>query len=117
MFPINKTAEWYLQKPLDYLAYLLENKGDRSITHFLRRNFYGTGISIQRVSISNFELFSVNFHLTQSGVLNFNEILTVFFSYMTDIRAEGINTSIYKSLQDISVIKYLHGEPEFETPL
>lgn len=95
---MEKVKDQYLIKPFDFLKFHLENKGEKSFTQFLRNMFYGTGVSITRISLQEYELFCVNFHLTKAGLLSINEIIRVFFSYVQNIKEFSITPENYKDL-------------------
>lgn len=98
--------KFYRVKPLRYLGWILGHEGKGSIMAFLRRRFWafeleagngGDGFEFN----STCSLFRINIELTEKGMDNVFEVISVVFQYLTMLRMAGPQKKIFEEVKDI----------------
>jgi len=111
---MEKQNEMYLVKPLNLISDQLTYKGDYSFIHYLKKMYYGTELKIRKISLNQNLLYCAEFYLTNSGLLNINDIIRNFFSYLKNVKKNTVTKEKYTEMQRISIIRNKYHQP-FQT--
>ncbi|KAK9498642.1 hypothetical protein O3M35_003228 [Rhynocoris fuscipes] len=106
----------YKSKPLGYLSWIIGHEGEGSLTSYLRKKLWASGLSSGHSdglsSNSIYTLFSITMILSDAGKTNVNEILKAIFSYIKMLQIEGPSERIFKEVQAINEIDFRFSEEE-----
>lgn len=108
----------YKAKPTNYLGWLVGHEGYGSILSYLKKRNLATGLVAgtggeDSEFNSCFTLFSCSITLTEKGIENVKECLTVLFQYLKMLRDVGPQERIYKELKLIEENEFnFYGEED-----
>lgn len=95
---IPNTDKFYEYKPMEYITYLLNHKGEGSIYHNLRQNNLITSYGIDYLESSKyFEMYSIIIELTDEGYNNVPSIVKCINKYINIIK-------------NLDTIEWIHNE-------
>ncbi|XP_041356589.1 nardilysin-like [Gigantopelta aegis] len=106
----------YKEKPLQYLSALIGHEGKGSILSYLKKKFWALELCAGN-SGSGFEMnstwssFYVNITLTECGLKNVYEVMTVVFQYILRLQQLGPQPWFYLELLQIEACKFRWKEP------
>ncbi|GAB1605438.1 nardilysin isoform X2 [Argonauta hians] len=101
----------YESKPLDYLSTIFLHEGAGSILSYLKKRMWALQIEGGNAT-SGFEFnsvwscFYIDIILTDNGVNNIYEVLTVVFQYLEMVKQKGLLQYIYDEEKDIQDMKF-----------
>ncbi|XP_057416399.1 nardilysin-like [Lotus japonicus] len=107
----------YLEKPDDYLAYLLRNEGRGSLIFFLRARGWATslfaGIGNDGMYWSSIAyVFVISICLTDSGIEKMYDIIGFVYQYLKLLRQVSPQEWIFKELQNMGNMKFRFAEEQ-----
>lgn len=83
LFPLPATSRLYHSKPTSLLSHMIGHEGKGSILSYLKSKSFANSLSAGIYeSFSSFSLFSVSLELTETGLENINEIISIIFAYI-----------------------------------
>eukprot|EP00933_Yihiella_yeosuensis_P039382 TRINITY_DN33382_c0_g1_i1.p1 TRINITY_DN33382_c0_g1~~TRINITY_DN33382_c0_g1_i1.p1 ORF type:complete len:1156 (-),score=258.79 TRINITY_DN33382_c0_g1_i1:389-3481(-) len=107
-FPLPILEQDTPSQPFAYLDYLFTYAGEKSLQQVLKEDLQliTDTITVSTEKTAAVTKYYVCFDLTKHGSQNIDKVLHVFFSYIADIRAAGVNKALYKSLADIRKLNF-----------
>ena len=111
-FPYPWQADYYLNKPMALLGYLLGHEGEDTLYALLKAKGWIKGIYAGTGNVAgNTAVFTLDFDLTPEGERHTEEITTDTFEYIRLIAARGISKSIYTEMQRMRALEFEYQEP------
>jgi nardilysin len=108
VFNIEKFITKYRTKPENYFAHLMKFEGLNSLIYFLKAKNYATRISSDSLTYSTqFSQFAISLSLTDTGVKNVKEVISLAFFYINKIKENGVNNDIINETKNINEIKFI----------
>lgn len=93
----------YKIKPLDYIAWVVGHEGKGTLINYLRKLNYAmeleAGVEEDFYSNSIYSLFYISIELTDLGLKNVLEVITLTFGYLNLVREKGISENIFNQIQ------------------
>lgn len=107
----------YKSKPLSYLSWLIGHEGAGSLTAYLRKNLWASGLtsghSDDGISFNSiYTLFSITIVLSEKGRENIDNVLKAIFSYVKMLQREGPNERVFTEIQAIDLLQFRFSEEE-----
>ncbi len=107
LFPVPSIAAHWREKPLTFLGHLLGDESANSLLAQLKREGLAESLSAGLAYDSRVGAgFSVTIGLTPAGVARHPEILTQFFAWAEQIRAQGIVSWRYRELAQLQQVEF-----------
>lgn len=106
-FPVPYDDQYEAHKTYDYLAHLIGHEGTGSLIAFLKRLGWAESISAG-VSFKSRQdgLFTVSFDLTPAGFRAREQLNSLLFYQIEQVRNKGIATWRYQELQEVAEAKF-----------
>jgi len=100
VFPIPPMAAFYKKKPSQYSSHLIGHEGAGSIHSLLKQKgwVYDLVAGIH-ISSSEFDLYKISLTLTDDGIKNTDEIISIIFQYISLAKTPGIQKWIYDEMK------------------
>lgn len=109
--PLPGINQDYAYKTTSLLAHLLGDEGPGSLCAELRQRGWATGLSAGGgVSGSNFKDFNFNVQLTESGLQHYEQVVSVIFMAIEEVRQHGITPLYYQERQQMVGLAYRYQE-------
>ncbi len=107
-FPMREIKTIYRSKPTRYLSHLLGHEGKGSLLSLLKSKHYATELYADDSSKScaSFSIFTIKLELTEEGLSNLDEIVSMVFAYMDLLRAKGPQEWIQTEAQTVSEMQF-----------
>lgn len=107
-FPMREIKTIYRSKPTRYLSHLLGHEGKGSLLSLLKSKHYATDLYADDSSKScaSFSIFTIKMELTEEGLSNVDEIVSMVFAYMDLLRAKGPQEWIHTEAQTVSDMQF-----------
>jgi len=107
-FPMREIKTIYRSKPTRYLSHLLGHEGKGSLLSLLKSKQYATDLYADDSSKScaSFSIFTIKMELTEEGLSNVDEIVSMVFAYMDLLRAKGPQEWIHTEAQTVSDMQF-----------
>ncbi|XP_018057367.1 PREDICTED: nardilysin-like [Atta colombica] len=98
----------YRSKPNKYISWIIEHKGNNSLTSYLRKKMRGLDVFCGNCDNDNdfgynsmYVLFEIIIELTDEGLKHLRDVLEAIFSFINLIKKTGPQESIYNELYKI----------------
>ncbi len=98
-FPVPSSDPYFLAKPLDYLASMLSNAAPGSLYTTLKESGWVDSMSVNHAGPDDYEIFSINFSLTDKGAKHVDDITAATFAYLHRIKNEGVTPDFFNELR------------------
>ena len=107
-FPMREIKTLYRSKPTRYLSHLLGHEGKGSLLSLLKSKHYATDLYADdgSKSCTSFSIFTINMELTEEGLSNVDEIVSIVFAYMDLLRSKGPQEWIHTESQTVSDMQF-----------
>eukprot|EP00535_Pseudo-nitzschia_heimii_P007247 CAMPEP_0197175956 /NCGR_PEP_ID=MMETSP1423-20130617/2022_1 /TAXON_ID=476441 /ORGANISM="Pseudo-nitzschia heimii, Strain UNC1101" /LENGTH=1096 /DNA_ID=CAMNT_0042625227 /DNA_START=65 /DNA_END=3355 /DNA_ORIENTATION=+ len=107
-FPMREIKSLYRSKPTRYLSHMLGHEGSGSLLSLLKSKQYATDLYADDASKScaGFSIFTIKMELTDDGLANVDEIVSMVFAYMDLLRSEGPQEWIHTEAQTVSEMQF-----------
>ncbi|KYN41293.1 Nardilysin [Trachymyrmex septentrionalis] len=99
---------YYKSKPSEYISWIIEHKGNGSLTSYLRKKMWGLDVFCGNCDNDNdfgynsmYVLFEIIVELTDEGLKHLRNVLDTIFSFINFIKRTGPEESIYNELYKI----------------
>ena len=100
---------YYKSKPSEYISWIIEHKGNGSLTSYLRKKMWGFDVFCGICDKDNgfgynsmYVLFEIIVELTHKGVQQHQQdVLNALFSFINFVKKTGPQESIYNELYKI----------------
>lgn len=118
MFPVPNTDRLYKTKPYAYIAHLLGHEGTGSLLSLLKRLGWAEAISVGTVLESRDDaVFKISIQLTPQGAKARNQMVSLVFHCLEQLRERGISSWRYSELQVMADLDFRFQEkrPPMET--
>ncbi|ACE85039.1 insulinase family protein [Cellvibrio japonicus] len=110
-FPIGLSPEFATKKPYDYIAQQLAHEGKGSLLSFLKRLGWAEAVSAGLMLKSREDaLFQIDIELTPQGVRARDQLVSLVFYAIEQLRSRGINSWRYQEMQEIAQAKFIYQE-------
>ncbi|XP_018339275.1 PREDICTED: nardilysin-like [Trachymyrmex septentrionalis] len=98
----------YRSKPYKYISWIIEHKGNGSLTSYLRKKMWGFDVFCGICDKDNgfgynsmYVLFEIIVELTDEGLKHLRNVLDTIFSFINFVKKTGPQESIYNELYKI----------------
>jgi len=98
----------YRSKPYKYISWIIEHKGNGSLTSYLRKKMWGFDVFCGICDKDNgfgynsmYVLFEIIVELTDEGLKHLRNVLDTIFSFIIFVKKTGPQESIYNELYKI----------------
>ncbi|MED5525654.1 MAG: insulinase family protein [Pseudomonadota bacterium] len=98
-FPVPSSQPYYLEKPLDYIASMLSNAAPGSLYTTLKESGWIDSMSAYQDGPDDYQLFSINFNLTEQGAKHVDDITAATFAYLHKLQREGVSDDFFNELK------------------
>eukprot|EP00536_Pseudo-nitzschia_multiseries_P006915 jgi/Psemu1/319005/estExt_fgenesh1_pm.C_1530012 len=107
-FPMREIKSLYRSKPTNYLSHLLGHEGHGSLLSLLKAKKYATDLLADggSKSCASFSIFTIRIELTDLGIENVDEIVSMVFAYADLLKAEGPQEWIHTEAQTVSDMQF-----------
>jgi insulysin len=107
-FPMREIKSLYRCKPTRYLSHLLGHEGSGSLLSLLKSKQYATDLYADdgSKSCAAFSIFTIKMELTEDGLANVDEIVSMVFAYMDLLRSIGPQEWIHTEAQTVSDMQF-----------
>ena len=110
---IPNTDKFYEYKPMEYITYLLEHKGEGSIYYNLRQNNLITSYGIDYLENSKyFEMYSIIIELTDEGYSNVPSIVKCINEYINIVKNLGTIKWIHDELMNLNKFDFNYSDAQ-----
>jgi insulysin len=107
VFNIEELITKYRTKPENYFAYFMKYEGLNSLVSLLKEKNYATKIDSDSITYSTqFSQFAISLSLTDIGLKNVREVISLAFFYINKIKENGVNNEIFNETKNINEIKF-----------
>lgn len=107
LFPVPSVATYWREKPLTFVGHLLGDESADSLLAQLKREGLAESLSAGLAYDSRVGAgFSVTIGLTPTGVARHAEVLTRFFAWVEQIRAQGVVPWRYRELAQLQQVEF-----------
>lgn len=117
-FPIPNPDALYSYKPYDYIGHLLGYEGKGSLLALLKRLGWAESL-YAGVTVKNRQqaIFQISLNLTPEGVLAKEQIVSLLFNVIDQLRSRGLNQWRYEELKQLADMnfRFLEKEPPATT--
>lgn len=118
IFILDEINKKNLIKPLDYISYLLQYKGEDSLISFLIQNDLAVKMECGVIaSFKTFSQYAISIYLTEKGLGNTTEITELVYSYINLLKkfpSKSINESIFGEIKQININNFKFLNKNFE---
>ncbi len=106
-FPIPNPDQFYRKKPYTYIAHVLGHEGRGSLLSLLKRLGWAEGIQAGTTLHSRSDaVFQLSLQLTPQGVRARDQIVSLVFHCIDQLRARGISSWRYSELQQLADLDF-----------
>lgn len=106
-FPIPNPDQFYQQKPYAYIAHILGHEGRGSLLSLLKRLGWAEAIYASTVLHSrNDAIFQLGIQLTPQGVRAHNQIVSLVFHCIEQLKVRGVSAWRYGELQQLAEVNF-----------
>ena len=110
-FPIASPDQYLDKKPYAYIAQLLGHEGKGSLLSLLKRLGWADALTAQvRLQNRSDAIFQINITLTARGLKARDQIMSLVFHCIEQLRSRGLNSWRYGELQQLADMQFRFGE-------
>lgn len=110
-FEMPSGHDYWQSKPDHLLSALIGDEGKGSLLSLLKERGYATALLSGLYSSSYVGEFEVEITLTEKGLAEVNEVVTLFFSYIAMLKKEGLKEYFYNESKQLAQIGYDYRAP------
>ena len=104
---------YFLSKPDDFLAHLLESEREGSIAACVKKLGWADCVSATTEDCSpGYQQFVVSFNLTEEGVQQVDELIKIVYAYLNRVKENGINEWLFDELREIGKLEFRFADPQ-----
>lgn len=112
-FPIDPPRQYWQSKPLYYIANEIGYEGKGSLLSRLKALGWAQGLSASTgVDLPNAATFEVGIDLTPEGFQHYRKVVELFFSYVAELRSNGVKQSLYDEDRLSAATQFKFLEPQ-----
>lgn len=112
-FPIPQNPDYFAKKPHDYIAHMLAHQGEGSLLSFLKRLGWAEDISADVTLQSRHDaLFQINLELTEQGVRARDQIVSLVFYSLEQLRLHGLDQWRYDEIREMADVQFRYQEKQ-----
>lgn len=108
-FCLPNVTKWYRSKPILLMTHLIEDTSENSVQHYLKRRGLILELTANGgIEGDNFQDININLRLTEKGLLNTQEVISIVMQWFEFLRQNGIEKWRFeeKSLQLLLQVKH-----------
>lgn len=107
-FPMREILSLYRSKPTRYLSHLLGHEGTGSLLSLLKAKHYATELYADDSSKScvPWSIFTIRMELTDAGLDNVDEVISMVFAYVDLLESEGPQEWIHNEVQTVGDLQF-----------
>lgn len=110
-FAIPPVADYYQQKPLQYIANIIGHEGEGSLLSYLKSRGWAEALGAgEGLSYEGGSTFSVSVQLTRKGVEHSDDVVLALFQALERIRREGVQSWLFREQGEISAQQFRYQE-------
>ncbi|KAL5111762.1 Insulin-degrading enzyme [Taenia crassiceps] len=107
IWPIKDYTKFYKSAPCRYLMHLLGHESAGSLLSALKRRSLATNLMTETYRPgSGFACVILYASLTENGLVNVDEVITLVFQYLNMLRHEGFQRWIFEEQRDIQALRF-----------
>lgn len=111
-FPLPPVREHWRIKPAHYLASLIGYEGEGSLLSLLKAKGWARALGASTgIDLPETATFDVNIELTEAGLAHYDEVVELFFSFVDELRRNGVRESLYHEEQQLAATEFRFLEP------
>ena len=110
-FEMPSGHDYWQSKPDHLLSALIGDEGKGSLLSLLKERGYATALLSGLYSSSYVGEFEVEITLTEKGLTEVNEVVALFFSYITMLKKESLKEYFYNESKQLAQIGYDYRAP------
>lgn len=112
-FPIPQNPDYFTKKPQDYVAHLLAHQGEGSLLSFLKRLGWAENVSAGLTLQNRYDaVFQFSIELTREGVRARDQIVSLVFYSLEQIRLHGVNAWRYEEIREMANVHFRYQEKQ-----
>lgn len=107
-FPMREILTLYKSKPTRYLSHLLGHEGAGSLLSLLKSKQYATELCADDSSKSciPWSVFTIRMELTDAGLENIDEIISIVFAYIDLLKRKGPQEWIFQEVKTVGDLQF-----------
>ncbi|VDD81631.1 unnamed protein product [Mesocestoides corti] len=106
-WPIKDYTHFYKSEPSRYLAHLLGHESSGSLLSALKKRGFANDIITETYRPSSgFACLTLRAILTEKGISNIDDIITIVFQYLHMLKQEGIQEWIFDEERDLEALRF-----------
>ena len=110
-FATPSSFDYWRSKPSNLLGSLIGDEGPGSLLSLLKAKGYATALSAGDHSFSFAAEFNVTITLTDKGLAQVNDVISIFFSYVAQLKKHGLPRYYYDEQRQLAQIAYDYRDP------
>jgi insulysin len=107
-FPLPPTKTFYKHKPTRYLSHLIGHEGNGSLLSCLKAKHYAQELysDDSSASCNTWSIFTIRLELTELGLENIDEVISIIFAYIDLLRQKGPQEWIQDELKIVGDLQF-----------
>ena len=110
-FAAPSSFDFWRSKPANLLASLIGDEGPGSLLSLLKVKGYATALAAGNYSFTFAGEFYIDITLTDKGVAQVNDVIAMFFSYVAQLKKQGLPRYYYDERRRLAQIAYDYRDP------
>lgn len=110
-FVAPSSFDFWRSKPGNLLSSLIGDEGPGSLLSLLKAKGYATALSAGNYSFTFAGEFYIDITLTDEGVAQANDVIALFFSYVAQLKKQGLPRYYYDERRQLAQIAYDYRDP------
>lgn len=102
-FAIDNNIQNFRSKTDTYISYLIGNRSSNTLSDWLQKQGFADGISasVDPMMDRNKGEFIISLSLTDKGLLNRDKVIAAVFSYLSEMRQQGIKKEYFDEIRHV----------------
>ncbi|KAL1720055.1 Metalloenzyme, LuxS/M16 peptidase-like protein [Schizophyllum commune] len=110
-FPLEDQADLWRYKPANFLSHFLGHEGPGSLYSYLKNKGWATSLGSGPQNLARgFAMFKVTVYLTSEGFLNYQEVISSTFKYISLLRSSTFEPYHQEEQSQMSEIRFRFAE-------
>ncbi|RWS05487.1 hypothetical protein B4U79_14476, partial [Dinothrombium tinctorium] len=110
LFPRSDMSKHFKSKPWKYITHLLNQKGDGSLSKYLKKKNMCNVIKAEVEIIAGFGFITIELELTEKGIDRVHEVIEAIFQYINMIKDSEIQRKIFDEIKNLMRIDFQYKE-------
>jgi len=111
IFPLPALQKHYESKPGELLGFILGYEGKGSLLSYLKKKEYATALGASASdNTADYGTFTVSIDLTPKGLENYRDVVSLFFSYIKDMKTTGYPEALFDERATMARLSELYSD-------